>query len=80
MAGLPVLASNTGANAELIREEKDGLLYSYGNMRDMEEKLTNMIINIDKMGGRVTREYAIREFADRVNAENIYNVYKSVGK
>ena len=80
MAGLPVLASNTGANAELIREEKDGLLYSYGNMRDMEEKLTNIIINIDKMGGRVTREYAIREFADRVNAENIYNIYKSIGK
>lgn len=43
MAGLPVLASDTGANAELIRDGIDGYLYKYNDIEDMTEKAMKII-------------------------------------
>jgi glycosyltransferase involved in cell wall biosynthesis len=40
--GLPVIASNTGANPELIRNEFNGFLYEYGNVEDLSEKILYM--------------------------------------
>ena len=76
MAGLPVLASNTGANSELIREGVDGYLYSYGNIEDMKEKLMRIIDH--NLGGDNTHKYAVNNFSAKVNAENVYQVYKKV--
>ena len=76
MAGLPVLASNTGANGELIREGIDGCLYSYGNVQDMKNKLS--LIIEESLGGEKTFRYALNNFSATVNAENIYNLYKKV--
>lgn len=76
MAGLPVLASNTGANIELIREGVDGCLYTYGNVEDMKENLMRIIHN--NLGGENTYKYAVNNFSAKVNAENIYKLYKKV--
>ena len=76
MAGLPVLASDTGANSELIRDGVDGYLYSYGNIEDMKEKLTRIIDR--NLGGENTHKYAVNNFSAKVNAENVYQVYKKV--
>ena len=76
MAGLPVLASNTGANSELIRDGIDGYLYSYGNIQDMKNKLVRIINN--NLGGMETYKYATANFSDIVNADNIYQIYKKV--
>ena len=76
MAGLPVLASNTGANSELIREGVDGYLYSYENIEDMKEKLMRIIGH--NLGGENTHKYAVNNFSAKVNAENVYRVYKKV--
>ncbi len=76
MAGLPVLASNTGANSELIREGVDGCLYSYGNVEDMKEKLMRIINN--NLGGEKTYKYAVNNFSAKVNAGNVYRLYKKV--
>lgn len=78
MAGLSVLATDTGANAELIRNGTDGLLFSYGDINDMEQKLLTMIKYGKKMGGKKTHEYAISEFSDFVNAKHVYEVYDRV--
>jgi glycosyltransferase involved in cell wall biosynthesis len=78
MAGLPILASNTGANTELIRDGIDGLLYTYGDDDDMEKKLISIIKAGNRMGGENTHEYAMREFSDVVNAGHIYEVYNDV--
>lgn len=76
MAGLPVLASNTGANSELIREGVDGYLYSYGNIEDMKEKLMRIIDH--NLGGDNTHKYAMNTFSAKVNAENVYQIYQKV--
>ncbi len=76
MAGLPVLASNTGANSELIREGVDGCLYSYGNVEDMKEKLMRIINN--NLGGEKTHRYALGNYSVMVNEEKVYNLYKTV--
>ena len=78
MAGLPVLASNSGANRELVREGIDGYLYKYGNILDMKEKLLK-IVN-ENLGGMRSQHYAKVKFSDVANADNIYNIYMKVLK
>lgn len=78
MAGLPVLASDSGANRELVREGIDGYLYDYGNIQDMKEKLLKIID--ENLGGMQSHRYAKRKFSDVANAENIYNIYISILK
>lgn len=78
MAGLPVLASDSGANRELVREGIDGYLYDYENIQDMKEKLFK-IIN-ENLGGLQSHQYAKRRFSDVANAENIYNIYLNILK
>ena len=34
MAGLPVIASDSGANSEIVKDGKNGLLYQQGNLND----------------------------------------------
>lgn len=76
MAGLAVLASDSGANKELIREGIDGYLYNYGNVEDMKQKLLKIIAN--NLGGDKTHKYAMNNFSSKLNAERIYNVYKTL--
>jgi glycosyltransferase involved in cell wall biosynthesis len=78
MAGLPVLASDSGANREIVREGIDGYLYDHGNIQDMKEKLLKIID--ENLGGVQSHQYAKREFSDVANAENIYNVYINILK
>ena len=37
--GLPVIASNVGGNVELIKDGETGVLYEYGSIQSMEEKI-----------------------------------------
>ena len=37
--GLPVIAANTGASPEIIKDGETGLLYEYGNQVSLEEKI-----------------------------------------
>ena len=76
MAGLAVLASNTGANNELVRDGVDGCLYNYGNISDMKKKLLKIINN--NLGGEKTFNYALAKFSNIENAKNIYNVYQTL--
>ncbi len=76
MAGLAVLASNTGANSELVRNGIDGYIYSYGIIEDMRLKLFKIIE--ENLGGVETYKYAVLNFTSIENADNIYHIYKSV--
>ena len=39
MAGLPVIASDTGANPELVNEGQTGLFYRWGDTSDLAKKI-----------------------------------------
>lgn len=60
----------------MIREGIDGCLYSYGNVEDMKEKLMRIINN--NLGGDNTYKYAVNNFSAKVNADNVYRIYKKV--
>ena len=76
MAGLAVLASDAGANRELVRDGVDGYLYKYGDIENMKKKFLKIIA--ENLGGEETARYAALKFSDTVNADNIYEIYKMV--
>ena len=78
MSGLPVIASDTGANKELIREGIDGLFYSYGDIESLAMKIQYMLDNMALFDGKKIHEYAERRFSAEENAKNIYKIYKEI--
>ena len=80
VSGLCVLASNRGANIELINDKKTGLLFDYENDKDLKEKIEWCIDNysdIKKIGDN-SQKYAISNFTSEINAKNIYSSYLKV--
>lgn len=80
MAGLPVIASDTGANPELIIENENGLLYQWNNIKDLKERIIYLLnnVNILKEMGIKARDYAYSHFSIELNAEQIYREYIKV--
>ncbi len=77
MAGLCVIASDTGANKELIKNEKTGLLFEYPDKKSLSNKLNLCIKDkkeIKKIGSNA-RDFAINNFTSNINAKNIFNNY-----
>lgn len=79
---LAVIASDTGANPELINNNKTGLLYHYGNCNDLAEKMKMIILDKSLLShlssqGRI---YARKEFCSTKNSDNIYRIYEEVIK
>lgn len=80
MGGLCVIASKSGANEELIKNQYSGLLYEDGNSDDLSKKIEYLVNNkhlITKYGINA-REYAEESFTTERNAEDIYSLYKSL--
>lgn len=48
-AGLCVIASNTGANIELIENKKTGILYEYANSKDLADQFVYLLNNIEQI-------------------------------
>lgn len=79
-AQLGVIASDSGANPELIEDKKTGLLFKCGDSDSLCECLIqyykdrSLIINCSKRA----HEKARACFTDTLNAENIYKVYQEI--
>lgn len=74
---LPVIASDTGANTEIVLNNKTGLIYEYGNIESLKEAITKLANSY-----KLRREYgengykiAKEKFTDVINANNIYDLY-----
>lgn len=78
--GLCVIASNTGANSELIKNYYTGLLYEYGNIEDLASKLIYIVQNRSRCitMGYKAREHALQNFTKERNAKEIYSVILNV--
>lgn len=79
-AGLPVIASNSGACPELIEDKSCGLIFESGNSIAMcnciEEYFKNR--NLLEIHGKAARIRALDKFTRPINGNNIYNIYKSI--
>lgn len=76
----PVIASDTGANPELIKSNFNGFLYQQGNYKDLAGKIEYFLKipkEIREMGSR-GYEYSKKYFTAEGNADNIETVYLEV--
>lgn len=77
MAGLPVIATDSGANSELIDDQRNGLLYKQGYIEQLIEKIRYILnheYSLEKMGCAAYDE-AIKKYTSNNNAKEIYNLY-----
>ena len=75
---MPVVASNSGANPELIEIGKNGELYSLHNSRELAEHILPFIDEpglLERYGG-YAQQYAIKHFSSERNTEAIYSIIK----
>lgn len=79
-AGLGVIASDSGANPELIIDNDTGLLYEKGNIESLTSKMELFINDIDLLHkcGQNAKGYAVQYFTANRNAEEIIKVYKKI--
>lgn len=82
MSGICVIASDTGANGELIEDGISGLLYQYGDTWSLANTIKRCIDDPELryklgMGGYLR---ANREFTAKGNAIQVYDIYRHVLK
>lgn len=72
--GIPVIASNTGGNLELVQNNNNGLLYSQGNYKSLSEKIEYLYLNpneIERMGSYAYKwsneKFNLSRFQDELN-------------
>lgn len=79
--GLITIASNTGANEEIIDNEINGFIYKYNDYSDLARIITNIITMDDKKKDTI-KYNAIKKisemFTDEINGNNIYKLYLSI--
>lgn len=82
MAGLPVIASDTGANPELIQDRYNGMLYRYENIEDLADKIMYLLSHTSCMEMLGCNAYAcaVTKYTASINAWKIYEEYKKILK
>ena len=78
MTGLCVIASNTGANTELIEDGVSGLLYQYGDTSSLANAIKRCVEDAE-FRFRLSEQGRLRagvEFTATKNAMQVYNIYE----
>ncbi|MDD4992428.1 MAG: glycosyltransferase family 4 protein [Paludibacter sp.] len=80
LRGLPVIASKSGANEELVIDGQNGLLYTLNDVDELIEKLKFFLDNPQRLKkmGVWAKEYVERNFSLEQNADSIYEVIKDL--
>lgn len=77
--GLPVIASNTGANIEIIHDGVNGYLYEYGNYENLAEKIVLLKKRNDKENmGNAAKELVKSKFTTHTNGRKIFELYREL--
>lgn len=77
MSNLAVIASDGGANLEIVDDELTGLIYPTGDITKLAECMTRMINNKDfmKQIAKDGRKKAIETFSSAANSQKIFDLY-----
>ena len=81
-AGLAVIASDTGANSELIEDGVCGLIYHYQDVADLSAKIETLYKDPGKLDsyGRCARRTVEEKFTIEANCRGILDVYREVSE
>ena len=82
LQGLAVIASDTGANPEIVDDGVTGLLYPYGDTAALADRMKTLIdhrSDIPAMAER-GRQKVLDNFLSTRNTTEVYEVYKSLVK
>lgn len=79
-AGLCVLASNRGANVEILKKSNSGFLYEYDNADSIIQCIKNICENRDTIitNGKKARQYACDHFSIQKNVLDYYQLYQII--
>lgn len=79
-AGLCVLASDRGANVEILEKSNSGFLYEYENADSIIKCIKNLCDNRDLIvsNGKKAREYAYEHFSIQKNVIEYYLLYQKI--
>lgn len=80
LAGLCTIATNTGANPEIIENMETGFLFEYGNLDELNDILISLIGNptLIKKVGRHASENVRNIFSMKEHARQIYKEYTGI--
>lgn len=80
--GIPVIASNSGANPELIIDGENGFIYQINDFEKLASKIEFFLENRDYINkiGKNAFEYANSRFTSKLNTEKVYEVIVNVLK
>lgn len=80
IAGIGIIASNTGANKELITDNIDGYIYTKGNIDELARKIEMSYDNRNKINDMVKKSFEKykKNFTTEIFSNNIYLFYKEI--
>lgn len=80
LQNLLVIATNTGANSELVINGVTGYIYQIGSCNELAEKMKKCINNKDEMIRIAAngRKFAMQHFLSTENTKAVYGVYEKV--
>lgn len=80
LSGLCVIASDTGANPEILRDGQTGYIYHYGSASDLAKKITWVYEHPEerKKMALAGHDYALNAFTTEINAGNIFMLYEKI--
>ncbi|MDX9856070.1 MAG: glycosyltransferase [Candidatus Moranbacteria bacterium] len=82
LASKPIIGTNTGGTAELVREGVNGFLYSPGNVEELKEKIKILLNNKEKIKemGNAGLDFARENFSDEKYSGKIAEIIKKACK
>lgn len=77
---LAVIGSDTGANPELIEDGRTGLLYHFGDEKELAQKMQALIENKQKLVSIAEegRKFALDTFPSIKNSDAVFSLYKQL--
>lgn len=80
MHGLAVVASDSGANKEIVVHGQTGFVYSLGDARALADRMAELLTDREKLAtfGRLGRERALQQFTSAMNTRQVFEVYQSL--
>lgn len=80
MQNLAVIASDTGANPEIIDNGLNGLLYCYCNTNELADNMIEFAVKKNVMCDMAKRgmQHALETFTSNKNTKQVYNVYTTL--